>query len=171
MKKNSFTLVEILVSITIFSIVVLFLYETLDMTKKSNNFYSEKLEDKQEQTRIKKILFLDMMHKVGDIKIDSHKDGSKIVKFRSKNIYHNPFYDNITYLVSRDKNLIRIESKKEFDQKKLDDDFFKNSYIDHFDTNVTKLQVKKQADKSLVFYILKENKEKMLFRFLQNTGG
>ena len=163
-KQNGFTLIEILISISIFSIVILFLHKTLDMTQKSNAFYSEKLEDKKEQNNLKKMFFLDLIQKKSSLfKSIEDKEKNSIVKFKTTNTYRNPFFQNITYMVSKEKNLLRIESKDEFDTKKLNDAFFKNSYIDIVDNNITKFKVKKQKDKVL-FYILKEN-QKILYSF------
>jgi prepilin-type N-terminal cleavage/methylation domain-containing protein len=164
-KSKGFTLIEILISISIFSIVVVFLYQTLDMTQKSNDFYSEKLEDKQNQNYLKKIFFLDLMHKQGAEKIIKDREENSIFSFKSTNTYHNPFYEHITYMISKEKNFLRIESKKEINTKRLDEDFFKNSFIDVIDNNITKFKVKTQKDKKVVFYLLKDNKQKMIFAF------
>lgn len=163
MKRKAFTLVEILVSITIFSIVILFLYNTLDMANKGNEFYNDKLVKKQEENRLKKVLFLDMVHISSDTNNSfssmPDRERNSIVTFKTTNIYHNPFYEYVTYMVSREKNLLRIESKKKFNSKALDELFFENAYIDHFDSNITKFLVKEQGDKSIVFYIEKNNED------------
>jgi prepilin-type N-terminal cleavage/methylation domain-containing protein len=163
--KSGFSLMEILVSIAIFSIVIIFLYQTLEITEKSNNFYSDKLVKKQRENDIKEILFLDLIHKKGLEKISNDKNENNIIKFKSTNTFHNPFFENITYLVSRKKNLLRIQSKKEFNQNQLTDNFFNNSYIDIIDNNITKFKVKTQKDKKIVFYIKKDNKKVIIFSF------
>lgn len=163
-KQTGFTLVEILVSISIFSIVILFLHRTLDMTQKSNKFYSNKLTQKQKENNVKKVFFLDLIHKNNKLSTKNDREKNSIVKFKSTNTYHNPFYENITYLVSKEKNLLRIESKELFDSKKLTDSFFKNSYIDIIDNNVTKFKVETQKNKKIVFYILKGD-DKIIYSF------
>ena len=40
--KKSFTLLELIISITLFMIIVVFLYKTLDQTKHSNKLFSNK---------------------------------------------------------------------------------------------------------------------------------
>ena len=60
--KKAFTLLEVLISITIFSIIIIFLYQSLEITQKSNNFYSDKLELKQDDNSLKKMFFLDFIH-------------------------------------------------------------------------------------------------------------
>ncbi len=166
--KKAFTLVEILISISLFSIIILFLYQTLDMTKKSNSFYSNKLEIKQKQNELKKILFLDMIQKYADnnstkILVDNEKNA--IFQIKSTNIYHNPYYENITYMVSKEKNLLRIESKNIFNKEKLNDEFFNSLYIDVLENNISKFKVSKQTNKKIVFYLEKENKDKIIFSY------
>ncbi|MEA3290246.1 MAG: prepilin-type N-terminal cleavage/methylation domain-containing protein [Campylobacterota bacterium] len=164
MKRKAFTLVEILVSITLFSIIVLFLYQTLDITKQSNDFYTKHLDEKQLQNHIKKILFMDIMHsKENSVKISKDKDNNTILTMETTNTYHNPFFNHITYLLI-DGELIRMETKVKFDRKKLNDSFFSNSYIDILQTKVDKFKAVIQKDKKVSVYILKGDK-KYLFGF------
>ncbi|RLA82808.1 MAG: hypothetical protein DRG78_06170 [Epsilonproteobacteria bacterium] len=168
---KSFTLVEILISISLFSIIVLFLYQSLDITQTSNQFYSKKLNQKQDINNMKKIFFLDLIHSLDKsstiIEIDSDKNS--IAKINSTNYYHNPFYNNITYLVTKDRNLVRIESLKPFIKDKLDDSFFENSYIDILDNNITKFKVSRNTiesqDDKIAIYIEKENEDNIIFGF------
>ena len=161
MMKKSFTLVEILISISLFSIIILFLYQSLDITTKSNDFYTLKLEDKQKQNNIKKILFLDFTFETNSSVVSEDSDKNSIISFKSTNTYHNPFYENITYMVSKEKNLLRIESYTKFDKLKLDDNFFDTSYIDILDSNITKFKVKLQNKKKII-YIQNLNKNKII---------
>ena len=168
LNKKSFTLVEILISISLFSIIILFLYQTLDMTKKSNTFYSTKLDIKKNENSIKKIIFLDLIHKSKDInstKTTLDKEKNSIFQIKSANIYHNPFYENITYMVSKEKNLLRIESFDTFDRGKLTENFFNKSYIDTLDSNITKFKAIVQNDKKIVFYLEKDNNQKIIFSY------
>ncbi|MEA3384309.1 MAG: prepilin-type N-terminal cleavage/methylation domain-containing protein [Campylobacterota bacterium] len=164
--KKAFTLVEILISISLFSIIILFLYQTLDMTKKSNSFYSQKLDIKKDQNDIKKVIFLDLIHAdKNSVKISLDNDENTIFQITTTNIYHNPFNKHVTYLVSKEQNLLRIESKIVFNKNKIDENFFNNSYIDILDKELKKFKVNKQINKKIVFYILKENQEKIVFSF------
>jgi prepilin-type N-terminal cleavage/methylation domain-containing protein len=159
--KKGFTLLEILISITIFSIVILFLYQTLDITQKSNNFYSQKLKDKQNLNNFKKLIFRDIINKQNDIKIELDRDNNHIVKYQTKNTYHNPFYNNITYFVTKDKELVRIESKTIFDEKNINDEFFNTAYIDIIAYNIEKFKINTSKDKTS-FYIKKSNNIEIL---------
>lgn len=156
---------EILIAISLFSIIVLFLYQTLDMTNKTNNFYSKKLDEKKEQNYIKQILFLDLLNKTDATStIKKDRNGNSIFAFKSENTYHNPFYENITYFVTRENNLIRIESLIAFNKDKIDDNFLDNAYIDILYKDIEKFKLVDNK-KKIAFYIQKKNKEKILFSF------
>jgi len=156
---------EILISITLFSIIILFLYGTLDITQKSNLFYSKQLEVKQENNRLEKIIFSDLINMKldGTVVITEDKNKNNIITFQSNNSYHNPFYKNITYLITRENNLVRIESKDIFDSLKLEDSFFDYSYIDILKKNIKKMKIHK--GEKINFYIEFENKKKLIFSF------
>jgi len=165
MYKRAFSLVEVLVSITLFSIILIFLYDTLDITAKSNHFYSEKLEDKQKNNNIKKIIFSDFINKDdNNISIVLDKNKNSILSLSTNNTYHNPFHNNITYLITQEDSLVRIESKKKFDKKKLNDDFFDDANIDILDDKIKKLKIKEEK-KKIYFYLEYKDKTKMLFSF------
>jgi len=167
MNKKSFTLIEILISISLFSIIILFLYQSLNMMTNSNAFYSKKLDTKQKENNIKKILFLDIINKElnsSDVVFLKDRDENSILNFKTTNTYHNPFYQNITYMVSSNKNLLRIESKNKFEKEKLNDVFFDTSYIDIIDQNISKFKANQQNEK-ISIYIQKLNKDKIIFSF------
>lgn len=163
--RNGFTLIEVLISIVLFSIIVLFLYKSLDITQDSNQFYSKKLDIKKDENSMKRLLFLDFIH-IKDKTLKTTFDGEKnsIVSFQSDNTYHNPFYTHISYFISKEKNLIRVESKTEFDTKKLSDSFFEHSYIDIIDNNVSKFKIQNNIEtKKVNFYIENEDGNKIFF--------
>jgi len=163
--KKGFTLFEMMVSISLFMIIILFLYQTLDMTEKSNTFYSNKLEETKYENNLKKMIILDIMNKDKNIvskDIFYDKNDNSILTFTTNNIYHNPFYTNITYLITSQNNLVRIESKDKFNISKIEDKFFDSCYIDIIDNNITKFKIKVQKNKSIAFLIEKKNKSRIL---------
>jgi prepilin-type N-terminal cleavage/methylation domain-containing protein len=165
--KKAFSLVEILISISLFSIIIIFLYQTLDVTERSNKLYTKELISKQDQNYLKKILFMDFINKKDglaniDILVDNRKNS--IVKIKTTHTCHNPFYQNITYLVSRKNNLIRLESKSKFDKTRLDDDFFDYCYVDIIQKDIEKFKVVRQNNK-INLYILLKNKNKILMSY------
>lgn len=165
MKKHAFSLIEVLVSIVLFSIILIFLYDSLDITIKSNQFYSEKLENKQKSNNVKKVFFSDLVNaKEMNFSLNEDSNKNSILYFQTKNTYHNPFYSNVTYLVTKNKTLMRIESKNSFAQYKGTDEFFKDAYIDILDKNIEKLKIKEKKSR-YYFYIRYVGSHKMIFSF------
>jgi hypothetical protein len=93
------------------------------------------------------------------ILVTKDKNNNSIVTLKTTNIYHNPFYENVTYFVSNRKNLIRIESKMMFDKENINDQFLKNSYIDKLDSDIINFTVKLEKNGQIIFYIKIDNKE------------
>ena len=128
--KKSFTLLELLISITLFSIIVVFLYKTIDQTKHSNNLFSDKEQTLKESNHLHNI-FLEDIAESSNITITSDKNKNSIVKIVTNNTYHNASFNNITYLINSSKKLVRIESYQAFNElQPMTLDFEANSYID-----------------------------------------
>ncbi|HIP13014.1 MAG TPA: hypothetical protein EYG97_01035 [Arcobacter sp.] len=157
--KKSFTLVEMMISITLFSIIIIFLYQSLEVTKNSNKFYSDKLSSFIKKNNVKKIMFEDIIN-AKNISISSDKNKNSILKFTTSNLYHNNFFIHVSYLLTKENNLVRIQSKDIFQKNKvynLED----NSYIDILENKIVKFKVttSKKYKKSYIIYITYENGE------------
>ena len=57
--RKAFTLIELLISITILSIMMLFLYKSYASLNHSNSFYKKEVQQIKDQQLLKKVLFLD----------------------------------------------------------------------------------------------------------------
>lgn len=156
MNNRAFTLIEVLVSIALLSIIVIFLYQTLDMTQKSNSFFHSKVNKKEQEIILKKIFFKDIAYSNANIE---QKDTS-ILKVFTTHTIHNSFYNNITYFVSKENNLIRIESKKPFDKNKLNDDFLDEAFVDTIASNIKKFTVAYKGNQYYIYIqFMNENEE------------
>ncbi|MEA3498178.1 MAG: type II secretion system protein, partial [Campylobacterota bacterium] len=60
--KKSFTLIEVVISIVLLSIIVVFLSKSLYITEKSNKFFKLQLEEKIDINEIKDIIFKDIIY-------------------------------------------------------------------------------------------------------------
>ena len=160
--KKAFTLLELIISITLFMIIVVFLYKTLDQTKYSNNLFSNKQEILKQSNHLHNI-FLEDIAEASSITIKSDKNKNAIVKIVTNNTYHNSYFNNITYLISSSKKLLRIESSEIFNElAPMNLDFEKNSYIDPLledidffelqSSNENYILLVKQKAKERVFY-------------------
>ncbi len=158
--KKSFTLIELIVSIALFFMIVIFLYKTIDITKITNDFFSSKVSKVISTNKIKKVLFEDIVE-ADIIELQSDNNKNTILYLETTNMYHNVFYKHVTYIVSRENKLIRIESLKKFDKLKLNDEFFKEAYIDILINKIEKFKVAQLKDNNKVYAIIlkKENED------------
>lgn len=158
-----------MVSIVLLFMILIFLYKALDITQKSNTFFNAKVENIVNDNRLKKLLIEDIFESTKPIKITRDKNNNNIIQIQTLNTYHNVFFKHVTYFVTQEDNLIRIESLKEFDKTKLNDDFFKDVFIDIIVAKLERFEVSKLKDNEKAFSIMlkKKNKKVMLFGSLQ----
>lgn len=159
--KKAFTLLELIISITLFMIIVVFLYKTLDQTKYSNNLFFNKQELLKQSNYLHNI-FLEDIAEASSITVIYDKNKNAIVKIVTDNSYHNSFFNNITYILGATNKLVRIESMKTFNTELKDDDFYQNSFIDILLEDIEYFDVKnmqinynfiiKQFNKNRIFY-------------------
>ncbi len=166
MLKKSFTLIEVLISIVLLLIIVVFLYQSLDISEKSNKFFNQKLVEQTNKTKIKDIFFKDIVHSYA-IKnsISEYKNNKILFYLKSSNTYHNAFYENITYFVSKENNLLRIESLKKFNIRKLNDDFFDKAFVDIIAKNVKQFKVINKNKKQYAIYLEFKDESDIMFVF------
>lgn len=163
MMKKAFTLLEVTISITLFMILVLFLYKALDQTKHTNDIFEKKKEVVKEANSINKILLEDIAEIKSPIKIAFDDDKNSIVRFKSNNTYHNGFLNNITYLISSNSKLVRIESSDEFKMQNSLLDFYENAYIDILLEDIEFFEVK-DTKNEVLFVIKQKNKEREVYK-------
>lgn len=159
--KKAFTLLELLISITLFLIIVVFLYKTIDQTKHSNNLFSKKEEILKQSNHLHNI-FLEDVAEALQISISKDKEENTIVKLVTYNTYHNAFFKNVTYLIGSTKKLIRMESYEVFNElEPLGVDFYENAFIDVLLDEIEYFEVKNSGDNYI--FLIKEKKKERVF--------
>ena len=161
--KKSFTLLELLISISIFSIIIVFLYKTLDQTKYSNILFSKKQETLKESNHLHNILLEDVTESNSTPTVTPDKNKNSIVKINTSNTYHDAFFNNVTYLVGNTKKLLRIESEKvftEFEAKNID--FYRNAYIDVLLEDIEYFELKNDGN-NYNFVIKQKAKDRVIY--------
>jgi len=113
--RAAFTLIEMLIAISIFSIMTLYLYKTYSSINIANKNLGVEVSKIQKIQKIKKLLYMDfnlaLFNEKNIINI-THKDkGEDFVFFQSSHSVHKRFNPYITYIV-KDKKLYRLESLK-----------------------------------------------------------
>lgn len=110
MRRHAFTLIEMMIAITLFSVVMIFLYQSMASLDKSNRFYGEKLQTISTEQSLFKILYLDLAlssSNVGEvINVNKNED---VVLMQTRHVVHTHVMPYVAYLVKK-KHLYRVES-------------------------------------------------------------
>jgi len=110
MRRSAFTLIEMMIAITLFSVVMIFLYQTMATVDRSNRFYSEKLEDITYDQTLIKTLYLDLslsLPNKGSIEnIDRKTD---MLFLQTSHVIHTHVMPYVVYFV-KEHHLYRVES-------------------------------------------------------------
>lgn len=162
--RKAFTLLEVLISVSIFAVIMVFIYKTLDDTKYSNKLFAQKQEQAKSKNRLYNILLEDIAE-AKTIKISQSKDLKSNLNLVSFNSYHNAYFTNIAYLVSSNDKLVRIESKDEFKYSNTSFDFYENNnaYIDILLDDIEVFEIIKKSEKQYIIAIKQKNKPRVLF--------
>jgi prepilin-type N-terminal cleavage/methylation domain-containing protein len=108
--RKAFTLIELLISITILSILMIALYKAYDALNISNKIYKEKSNAIESLELKKRTIYLDIaLSFKGSFKYLDKDVNEDIVTFQSSNSIHKRYNPYITYFV-KEKKLYRIES-------------------------------------------------------------
>ena len=163
-RLKAFTLIEMIISVTLFSIIIVFLYQTLDITQKSNKIYKKELWKIEKLQDIKILFFEDILNST-NLNILKDKNKNAILRFNSSNTFHNSFYTNILYIVSKENNLLRIESKIKY-SKKTKTEYLQNEnrYIDTIQKNVKIFNVyhNEKNKNTYTIYLKLENEKELI---------
>lgn len=166
--KKAFSLVEVVIAITIFMILILFLYKTLDQTKHTNKLFEDKKTALENKNRIYNIFLEDIAEIKGKTTPTILQDRDKNSRFmiESNNTYHNTNYNHIAYMISSNSKLVRVESFEKLIKSAQDPvpsyDFYEKAYIDILLDEVEYFEVsKKSNNKGYLFVIKQKNKDKI----------
>jgi prepilin-type N-terminal cleavage/methylation domain-containing protein len=120
--RRAFTLIEVFVSITILSIMMMFLYKSYASLNSSNNFYKKELIIIKDAFIKKKVIYLDFSLALQEkTKILNQETKEDVVFLQSSNSIHRRYNPYIAYIV-KDYKLYRLESIKEFKEYPLNFD-------------------------------------------------
>jgi len=158
--KKAFTLIELLVSITILSIMMLFLYRTYAMTNFSNTIFKDESKKIIDIQKIKKVIYLDFAF-ASSVTIKVEEKNEDLVKLQSSNSIHQRFNPYITYTV-KNKKLYRLESLK--------DSQFDIDYLGE----IQRFKVYKSSDKNSNIFLVNiefKNQQQILLKINNSNKG
>ena len=110
MRRNAFTLIEMMIAISLFAVVMIFLYQAMATVDKSNVFYTKRLEEITTQQALYKTIYLDLalsQPKTGQI--DNISKTEDMVFMQTAHVVHTHVMPYVVYFV-KEKHLYRVES-------------------------------------------------------------
>lgn len=117
--RKAFTLIELLISIVILSILMLFLYKSYAALNKSNQIFEEELKSVTKIELLKKVIYLDLSLAVQSdtngtaIQILNQDRDEDVLFLQTFNSIHDRVNPYVAYIV-KEKKLYRLESLKRF---------------------------------------------------------
>lgn len=138
--KKGFTLIEVIISIAILTLLILYMYHSISTLKISNETYEKQYLKTSLSTKIHKTLFFDFTQSE-NFSITKHDGDDKTDELFLKTSHsHFKIFDPyVTYTV-RDKLLYRIESNQKFTSFK-EENALDNIKFEIVTDNVTKFKI------------------------------
>ena len=117
--RGAFTLIELMIAISILSIMMIFLYKSYASLNKSNKTYKDESEKIKKQQVRKKVIFLDFSLALSNsTQIINQEKNEDVVFLQSTNSLHKNYNPYIAYIM-KNENLYRLESLKKFEEYPL----------------------------------------------------
>ena len=156
MRKSAFTLVEMMIAISIFAIIVVFLMSTTSSLSYSNKLYQRSLDKKLLQSEAKKIIFDDIIQNQ-QIKEINYTEKNIRFELITSNALYDPFNNYITYRVTKDNKLIRYETSQK-QPEVINSTYIESCRVDilYEDIETFYVQLSKKKDFILIFIKQKE---------------
>jgi prepilin-type N-terminal cleavage/methylation domain-containing protein len=153
--KKGFTLIEVLISISLLSLVLLALYKSAEVLRASNKNLFKHLDHASDGLKGSKTLYMDLLQADSNITINSEKKFHRLEISKTKNSLHGLGQAKVTWLVHKENNtLLRIEGS----QYKLPLKMEENVEIDSIISNVE------------LFKLYRSKKRKTLLVLIQSSG-
>jgi len=112
-KKSAFTLIEVLISITLLSLVLMALYKSADILRDSNMHLFKYLEKSTHSLKGSKALYMDLMHSDHNITINTDEKFHRLTINSTTHSLHGLSLAKVVWLVYKEENtLLRIEGGK-----------------------------------------------------------
>lgn len=110
--RKAFTLLEMLIAISLLSIIVIFLYNTYASLQKSNDFYGHELSSASHEQKLRKTIYLDLALSLpNSFQLTNRDKDSDVIILQSSHSVHRRIMPYIAYLL-KDGKLLRVESSQ-----------------------------------------------------------
>jgi len=160
-KKSAFTLIEILISVTLLSLVLMALYQSADTLRKSNLHLFEYIEQSSHTLKGSKTLYRDLMHSDHNISINTDEKFHRLTINKTTHSIHGLSQAKVVWLVYKEENtLLRLEGGKYSIPLKNEEQV----EIDVISKNIELFRVYKSKKKSKILAIIKiKNRDAQIF--------
>ncbi len=110
MKRSGFTLIEMMIAISILAMISVFLYKAIAQLDHSNKFYGQKLQNITDSQKMLNLFYLDLsLVRYNSMNVDTQDKEFDHLYFQTSNSIHNRIEPYIAYVI-QEKRLYRIES-------------------------------------------------------------
>jgi len=167
--RKAFTLIELMISIVILTILMLFLYKSYSALNKSNSLLLEQVQKISQVELLKEVIYKDFSvarredTNISSVLILNQSKKEDVVFFQTTNSIHQRVNPYIAYIV-KDKRLYRLESLKPFKEYPLvaDSEFV----VDELgEVKIFRVYKSKDVQKSTyLFHALFENSQEILLK-------
>ena len=151
--KKSFTLIEVIISIIIFSIIMIFMSNVIDSLNSSVKTLNNNYNKNRFNSYTIKTLYTDILNSDYITLNNKNKNYSILYLKTSNSLYNIAMPYVIWYVSKKDNTLMRLESSKKINLPIKED---KNILLDRFLDNIKIFKIYKNKKK--YFIIIKENK-------------
>lgn len=157
--RRAFTLIEMMISVAIFSIIMLFLYKSHADMNIQNRIYTKELAKINLYQKLKKSLFLDITLAKASSVVIIHQDRDYDILFlQTKHSLYERFDPYVGYIV-KDKRLYRVESLAKLQYFPLDSLIpFEGEYIGE----ITLFRIYKHQTEKGLYFVTLQMKDKPL---------
>ena len=159
--RKAFTLIELMISVLILSMMMLFLYKSYAGLNKSNKLVVKEVQEVSKAELIKKTLYFDFTL-AKSVSIVNQSKTEDVVFLQTTNSLHNRINPYVAYII-KDEKLYRLESLKEFKEYPLsaDSEFVADELAD---LKSFRVYASKEESKNLylLHLILKDRSEILL---------
>jgi len=159
--RKAFTLIEVLISIALMGLILVPLFNVVEMMRNSNDQLLHSLEKSTQITKATKVLFLDIMGSDGNFTFKENEMSRFCMEETTNSLYALPLA-KVCWLVLKEKNtLVRVEGNLYTLPLKSED----KVEVDSIMSNIEIFDVYREKNKDKVLVVIKE-KEKEPISFL-----
>jgi prepilin-type N-terminal cleavage/methylation domain-containing protein len=108
-RRSAFTLIEVLISVALLSLVLMGLYESLDLQRSSNRHLQEFLRQAMERDRVATVLYRDLLASNGDLTLVNDTFDRLCINRTTHSLYALPEAKVCWVVTKGDNTLTRIE--------------------------------------------------------------